>query len=504
MGKARKNILLWLIVTGLLFTSGWAIVSSDFQVDWFTVDGGGGSSAGGNYALEGTLGQPDAESLSGGNYTLSGGFWGGGNQAATDDHHIFLPLIEKDFDPNATLFMDGDRVMYLARFGLRVGVDKEWGGAIREIWLDGENLVNNFDGGRLIGISLYDSLTVPPSGDIADPDWGWNPTPSDIYDHANPPLTYNFDHGVLYIKVRNLHWNPDNKGGGLTQPVPGDVLVETWIDLLPTPQSGVHVKYRLTHEGADYHSQFTQELGFVYIQPAYQRFVRYTGNAPWTNAPVEIQETPPIWPAHGNSAATEHWGGFVNAEDVGLILWMPQAYPNFGYVYHDNPPPIENSTGYINPLTVIDHIPGAVYEVEQYFFAGKWQDARQSIYQLHQDLPPFPDVLPGYGTLDIPSANATVSGMVDVAGWALDDRGIARVEVLLDGIVIGQAVYGFERSDVVPDFPGIPGAPNFGFSYGLDTTLYANGAHTLSVCATDTSGNANIIFPDAISITINN
>ena len=47
-----------------------------FAINWWTVDGGGGSSTGGVYAVSGTIGQPDAGTMSGGNYTLQGGFWG--------------------------------------------------------------------------------------------------------------------------------------------------------------------------------------------------------------------------------------------------------------------------------------------------------------------------------------------------------------------------------------------------------------------------------------------
>jgi hypothetical protein len=47
-----------------------------YSVAWSTVDGGGGTSAGGVYAASGTIGQPDAGKMSGGNYTLEGGFWG--------------------------------------------------------------------------------------------------------------------------------------------------------------------------------------------------------------------------------------------------------------------------------------------------------------------------------------------------------------------------------------------------------------------------------------------
>src|SRR6266850_395886 len=51
-------------------------VSAQLQIDWFTIDGGGGSSSGGVYSVSGTIGQPDASSaMTGGGYSLTGGFW---------------------------------------------------------------------------------------------------------------------------------------------------------------------------------------------------------------------------------------------------------------------------------------------------------------------------------------------------------------------------------------------------------------------------------------------
>ena len=47
----------------------------EFSLPWYTVDGGGGSSSGGDFVLRGTIGQPDAGDLAGGDFTLSGGFW---------------------------------------------------------------------------------------------------------------------------------------------------------------------------------------------------------------------------------------------------------------------------------------------------------------------------------------------------------------------------------------------------------------------------------------------
>jgi hypothetical protein len=44
--------------------------------NWWTVDGGGGASTGGQFLMAGTAGQPDAAVMSGGGYILRGGFWG--------------------------------------------------------------------------------------------------------------------------------------------------------------------------------------------------------------------------------------------------------------------------------------------------------------------------------------------------------------------------------------------------------------------------------------------
>jgi hypothetical protein len=67
-----------------------------YDLSWWTVDGGGGSSgAAGSYALDGTAGQPDpGPALSGGDYRLEGGFWGGG-LSGVSWYHIYLPLLAR-------------------------------------------------------------------------------------------------------------------------------------------------------------------------------------------------------------------------------------------------------------------------------------------------------------------------------------------------------------------------------------------------------------------------
>lgn len=50
-------------------------LADPYAIDWFTIDGGGGTSTGGVYSVSGTLGQPDAGTMAGGVYRLEGGFW---------------------------------------------------------------------------------------------------------------------------------------------------------------------------------------------------------------------------------------------------------------------------------------------------------------------------------------------------------------------------------------------------------------------------------------------
>jgi hypothetical protein len=66
-----------------------------FDLAWFSVDGGAGTSSGGGYVVDATIGQPDAGLLSGGNYTAGGGLWGGGALPGVR-HEVYLPLVVRD------------------------------------------------------------------------------------------------------------------------------------------------------------------------------------------------------------------------------------------------------------------------------------------------------------------------------------------------------------------------------------------------------------------------
>ncbi|MCK4999666.1 MAG: hypothetical protein KAS23_09025 [Anaerohalosphaera sp.] len=61
---------------GLLFCALLALpVSADYSIKWYTVDGGGMQSSGGQFVVTGTIGQPDADDSAGDTKNIDGGFW---------------------------------------------------------------------------------------------------------------------------------------------------------------------------------------------------------------------------------------------------------------------------------------------------------------------------------------------------------------------------------------------------------------------------------------------
>jgi len=191
----------------------------------------------------------------------------------------------EQFSATTVTYQETPRTIYLDNGTIRVGIDKQWGGAIRELWHEGVNLINNNDGGRLAGISVYDGGDTYNNANINDPlNWGWNPTPSDKYNHTNRPLEYSLQGDTFYIKARNVHWNPDDKGGGPNRPVASDLIVEMWLTFLPSYPTVLQARFRATHDGGDSHEINGQEFPFTYINRGFDRVVVYSGSQPWTGA----------------------------------------------------------------------------------------------------------------------------------------------------------------------------------------------------------------------------
>ncbi len=95
-----------------------------------------------------------------------------------------------------------------------------------------------------------------------------------------------------------------------------------------------------------------------------------------------------------------------------------------------------------------------------------------------------------FGNMDFPQPNSSVAanGVLTVAGWALDDRKVDHVDVVVDGLLERQAVTGIYRADVAANFPDNPSAIVSGFVLNIDSTRYTNGVHTVTARAVDDQG----------------
>lgn len=95
--------------------------------------------------------------------------------------------------------------------------------------------------------------------------------------------------------------------------------------------------------------------------------------------------------------------------------------------------------------------------------------------------------LPAKGYLDAPANGSVIKGNNLLKGWFLDGSGVAKVQVLVDGKVLGSAKYGSYRADVKKAYPQYQNA-NSGYQYTLNTTVLTEGSHTLTVRETGENG----------------
>jgi hypothetical protein len=84
---ALAGILLALLLIGGVLAGR----AAGFDLGWWTVDAGGGTSSGGAFTLSGSAGQADAGTLDGGTFHLDGGF----QAAQPAAKPTYLPLVQR-------------------------------------------------------------------------------------------------------------------------------------------------------------------------------------------------------------------------------------------------------------------------------------------------------------------------------------------------------------------------------------------------------------------------
>lgn len=110
---------------------------------------------------------------------------------------------------------------------------------------------------------------------------------------------------------------------------------------------------------------------------------------------------------------------------------------------------------------------------------------------------------PALAYLARPLPNASVSGTLQLAGWAFQDGvGVARVEVLLDGAPVALAHYGLDEPGVRSQWPASddPNQPRVGFEATLDLAHVAPGDHTLALRISGRDGRVRVLENRSIRV----
>lgn len=132
------------LVYSFLLASLVSIFAQNYSIDWYKVAGGGGTSTGGVYAVSGTIGQPDASApLSGGNYSVTGGYWS------------LINVVQTPGAPTLTITYVGNQAVI------------SWPPSVTGFTLQTNTTIASGSWGNYLGTVVNNSITnAPPRGNL--------------------------------------------------------------------------------------------------------------------------------------------------------------------------------------------------------------------------------------------------------------------------------------------------------------------------------------------------
>jgi hypothetical protein len=275
------------------------------------------------------------------------------------------------------------KMTFLDNGEVRIGMDLALGGAVTFIASKDHpaNIINSADLGRQIQMSHYSGPWPFVVGDKKpNPSWaglGWNPIQTgDCYMNPSKVVEHKNDGRELYIKCLPMQW-PLND-------VPGDCVFETWTTL---EGPVIHMRFRCTNQRQD-QTQYRpcpQELPAVYTISKLWRLMSYTGDQPFTQAPLThvTNDWHKPWP-WTRFTATERWAALVNENDWGLGVFKNDGGEFHGGIHGDgrSVDPKHGSTAYVAPIHMenLDH--NIIYEHRTEFMVGQLADLRKRFNQM--------------------------------------------------------------------------------------------------------------------------
>lgn len=287
---------------------------------------------------------------------------------------------------------EGNDYRYLCNGNVQIGIDLSSGGSVFHFSESKtkKNLLNHFDQGRFVQQSYYDGKM--DGSDWNGKPWRWNPIQGGGWNGVKSRiLSKDLKKDKLIVVTEPVHW-------ATCKALPECEMKETIT--LGENYAKIHYEFTNNGKGATAHATYDQELPAVFCDHALPYFVSYTGDKPWTDAPVTIiKEVTPVetWP-FTQALSSECWAAFVNDKDWGIGVYTPNSTGtqgldeagNIGKVrysaYRANytgDGPVGSSCSYFAPHAKKTITKGWSFGYDVYITIGTIQEIRATFKKIH-------------------------------------------------------------------------------------------------------------------------
>jgi hypothetical protein len=285
-----------------------------------------------------------------------------------------------------------DPMRYLSNSRLRLGVDLSLGGAVTVLEdkaNGGANMINSHDWGRQIQLSYYSGPTpyIGPKGEKPHEVWaklGWNPIQSGSVGKVKSRTIACEQPDPLTLRVRciPMQWPHTN--------VPGDCIFEVTYRLVGA--NAIEMTARIINSRSD-KTQYPakhQEMPALYTNGPWYKLIAYTGNAPFTGAPLTTlvdKGDNKGWPWL-SFYSPERWAALVNEQGKGVGIYQPDVTRfTAGFAGGDRKKgtggPKEGPTGYIAPIAFCLLDANIDWTYKAYLIVGSVDEIRGFVRNSH-------------------------------------------------------------------------------------------------------------------------
>lgn len=392
----------------------------------------------------------------------------------------------------------------------KIGTRRDWGGTIiffgqddGSSGINATNVIDANDTGREVQVAFYDpdrrtqncawnASCATTSSDCPNSITylGWNPVQGGNRCNAGSGTqAVDFADGRLEVQTQPLHWNPNWDRMDCVSEACNDAQ-------LRMRRTDVLVRQRLR-----FVSERVVELDYV-VQNMSNLDHRATGQEFPTVYTANGQVGPDLWrlfDSNGTEISIDQPAndGFMMKPFSSPGGWVTMQNQNLDYgVGHYTENRLQDWTGWqlrtlpfnnFRPTFVFGLPANGTVRARSYLILGSKGTVEAEALWLDQNLPPF-------GVADTPTADQEVTGAtLNVAGWALDNKGVTAVSATIDGGAPVALNYGNARPDVCIVWPQYPGCDNVGYQGSVDVSGLSECAHLLEVRATDADGNTRVI-----------